>query len=232
MPEADGGRRPGFFVSLEGVDGAGKSTQAAALCAALRAGQRAVLSVREPGDTALGEHARGILLEHHAIPLDPWAETLLFVAARAQLLAEVVLPALERGDIVVADRFVDSTLAYQGYGRGLGEDALRRLHAQTCADVWPDLTILLRLDESLAASRRRAAELPLDRMEQSAEDFHAAVTAGFERIAAAEPGRVVVVEAGGPVVGVGSAVLAAVRSRLPEPPVAAMAGRGSGEVAG
>src|SRR5215470_12204027 len=133
----DGGRR-GLFLSVEGIDGSGKSTQVAALVAALTRTGRRVVQVREPGGTGAGELIRDVALNHRFdAALDPWAEALLMVAARAQLLAEVVRPALERGWVVVADRYVDSTLAYQGGGRGLDVGALRALHRDACGDLWP-----------------------------------------------------------------------------------------------
>lgn len=210
-----GGKRAGLLVSLEGVDGAGKSTQAAALSARLRSEGHRVLSVREPGETVFGELVRDLVLGHRfSVPVDPWAETLAFVAARAQLVREVVVPALATGHVVVADRFVDSTLAYQGFGRGLGEEALRRLHRDACGDLWPDLTLLLTLPAQTAAARRGAAELPLDRMEVQGAEFRANVARGFAALAAAEPQRIVAVDAGRPLVEVSDAVLAAVLARL------------------
>lgn len=215
MTESPGRRRPGFLVTFEGVDGAGKSTQVALLASHLRSRGTEVVSVREPGDTTLGELARSFVLQHPAgQPLDAWAEALLFVAARAQLLSETILPALARDAVVVCDRFVDSTLAYQGFGRGLPVDALRRLHADACGDVWPDLTVLLELPEADAAERRHAAELPLDRMEMAPADFHAAVAAGFAAIAGAEPARVARVDATGSPSAVSGAVWEAVAPRL------------------
>ena len=211
-------RWPGFFVSFEGVDGAGKSTQVSALAIALRADGHDVVTVREPGDTVLGELTRTFVLQHPLeAPLDPWAEALLFVAARAQLLREVVLPALERGAVVIADRYADSTLAYQGGGRGLSIDALRRLHREACDDVWPDLTVLLDLVPDSAESRRRAGELPFDRMERAPEEFHAAVHACFRSLADAEPDRFVTVDAGAPAVPVSQRVWEVVSARLGEP---------------
>jgi dTMP kinase len=210
-------RWPGFFVSFEGVDGAGKSTQVSALAIALRAEGHDVVTVREPGDTVLGELTRAVVLQHPLeTPLDPWAEALLFIAARAQLLREIVLPALDRGAVVLADRYADSTLAYQGGGRGLNIDALRRLHREACGDVWPDLTVLLDLAPDTAESRRRAAELPLDRMEHSPENFHAAVHACFRSLADAEPDRFVTVDAGPPAVPVSQRVWEVVTTRLGE----------------
>jgi dTMP kinase len=224
---------PGFFVSFEGIDGSGKSTQMAAAAAAIRhAGVADVVMVREPGDTALGEIARGFLLQHQMVsPIDPWAEALVFMAARAQLLQELVLPALRRGATVLCDRFVDSTLAYQGGGRGLPESVLRGIHRETSGDVWPDLTVLLDLPLDVARARRHAQELPLDRMEATPEQFQFAVRETFLRLAAAEPKRITVVDAGRPAVNVSEDVVDLVTRRLvahgtpssPAPP--AVAGR-------
>jgi dTMP kinase len=208
--------RPGFFVSFEGIDGSGKSTQLAAAAAALRKapGVSEVVMVREPGDTALGELARAFLLQHQVVsPIDPWAEALVFVAARAQLLQEVVLPALRRGAVVLADRFVDSTLAYQGGGRGLPEAVLRAIHRETCGDVWPDMTVLLDLPLDAARARRHAQELPLDRMEATPEQFQWAVRDAFMRLAGAEPSRIVVVDAARPAVAVSEDVVSLVSAR-------------------
>lgn len=208
-------RWPGFFVSFEGIDGAGKSTQISALAVALRSTGQEVVAVREPGETALGELVRGFVLQHHLVtPLDAWAEALLFVAARAQLLREVVLPALDRGAVVLADRYADSTLAYQGGGRGLGIDVLRGLHRDACADVWPDLTVLLDLPVAAADHRRRAGELPFDRMERAPAEFHAAVHATFAALAAAEPQRIAVVDASGAAVLVSQRIWEVVSGRL------------------
>jgi dTMP kinase len=225
--------RPGFFVSLEGVDGCGKSTQMAAAAAALRtAGVAEIVTVREPGDTNLGELARAFLLQHQlAAPIDPWAEALVFMAARAQLLREVILPALARGALVLADRFVDSTLAYQGGGRGLDQHALREMHRVACGDVWPDLTILLDVSLDTARARRHAQELPLDRMEATPEQFQFAVHDTFQRLARSEPQRIAVVDAGRPAVAVSEDVVTLVTARLqahrtsPEPAPPAVAGR-------
>lgn len=207
---------PGFFVSFEGIDGSGKSTQLSAAAAALRnlPGVSEVVMVREPGDTALGELARAFLLQHQMVtPIDPWAEALVFMAARAQLLQEVVLPALRRGAVVLADRFVDSTLAYQGGGRGLPEATLRSIHRETSGDVWPDLTLLLDLPLDAARARRHAQELPLDRMEATPEQFQWAVRDTFLRIAALEPARVVIVDAARSAVAVSEEVVSLVSSR-------------------
>lgn len=220
--------RRGFFVSFEGVDGSGKSTQMAAAAASVRnlEGVSEVVTVREPGDTNLGEMARSFVLQHQpAVPIDPWAEALLFVAARAQLLREVVLPALDRGAVVLADRFVDSTLAYQGGGRALPEASLREIHRLSCGDIWPDLTILLDLPLEVAQARRHAQELPLDRMEATPEQFQFAVHDTFRRLAAAEPQRIAVVDAARSAVAVSADVVALVGARLQAHAPPALAGR-------
>jgi len=216
-------RWPGLFISFEGLDGAGKSTQASALAVALRAEGHEVVTLREPGDTVLGELARAFVLQRQLVtPLDPWAEALLFVAARVQALHEVVLPALERGAVVIADRYADSTLAYQGGGRGLDLGALGRLHRDACDDVWPDLTILLDLPTEIAEGRRRASELPFDRMERAPEEFWTAVSDCFRALAAANPGRIVTVDASGPAVRISQRIWEAVAPRLaPVVPAAA-----------
>jgi dTMP kinase len=148
---------PGFFISFEGLDGAGKSTQVASLAGSLRAKHYDVLTVR-PNGTLLGEILHSFVLQHQRGPaVEPWAEALLFTAERVQLLHEVVVPALERGAVVIADRYVDSTLAYQGGGRGVPVDALLQLHSDACDDIWPDLTFYLEVSQTIAG---RSARLP------------------------------------------------------------------------
>jgi dTMP kinase len=193
----DDGRGHGLFISVEGVDGSGKSTQVAALAAALQRTGRRVVKVREPGGTDAGELIRDVVLHNRFdVALDPWAEALLMVAARTQLIAEEIRPALERGAVVLADRYADSTLAYQGGGRGLDVDALRRLHRDACGDLWPDLTLLLALPLDVAAARQRADRLPLDRMEGDVEAGMAPrIAATFAALAEAEPERITVIDA-------------------------------------
>jgi dTMP kinase len=185
----------GVLISFEGLDGVGKTTQIALLEQALRQAGREVLRLREPGATRLGEAVRSILLDKADLEISPMAEMLLFEAARAQLVEEVVRPALERGCVVVCDRFYDSTLAYQGFGRGLGREAVAQANALACGQVRPDRTILLDMDE--AQAHERACAQGADRMEREAAEFHARVKQGFLWAAGAEPGRVRRVDASG-----------------------------------
>lgn len=205
---------PGFFISLEGLDGAGKSTQVAALAASLRKHRLDVLTVR-PSGTLLGELLHSFVLQHQRGPaLEAWSEALLFFAERVQLLREVILPALDRGAIVIADRYTDSTLAYQGGGRGLPLDALLELHREACGDLWPDLTLYLRIPVDVALQRQRAQQLPLDRIEGAPQDFHASVAATFEDLAATHPERILPIDATRPAVDVAHAISDAVTERL------------------
>jgi dTMP kinase len=171
---------PGLFVTFEGIDRSGKTTQAELLVKAL--GDRA-LAVREPGGTELGEAVRAIL--KGPTPLDARTEALLFAAARAQLVAEVIRPALDEGRVVVSDRFLDSSLAYQGDARGLGVEEVRRVNAFAVQDVEPDLTIYLALDPARAAERAGEA----DRFEDEGAELQRRVAAAYEQLAAASPGR-------------------------------------------
>lgn len=185
----------GLLISLEGLDGVGKTTQLAFLVQALEDSGREVVRLREPGTTALGEAVRQILLDRDAIEISPMAELLLFEAARAQLVEQVIVPALARGAVVVCDRFCDSTLAYQGFGRQLGQEAVDAANALSCGEVRPDRTLLLDMDESLA--HERACAQGADRMERQGDGFRARTRQGFLRLAEREPQRVRVVDAHG-----------------------------------
>ncbi|MFL5894021.1 MAG: dTMP kinase [Thermoleophilaceae bacterium] len=177
----------GLFVTIEGIDRSGKTTQAQRLAAAL--GSDAVL-VREPGGTPAGERIRE-LLKDPAVALGPRTEALLFAAARSELVAAVIRPALDDGRVVVSDRFLDSSLAYQGHARGLGEDEVRRINEWATGGLVPDLTVLLRIDPAEAAARAGA----LDRFEEEGGALQRAVADAYERLAAADPGRWHVVDA-------------------------------------
>lgn len=180
-----------MFVVLEGGEGAGKSTLAAGLRERLEARGMRVTVTREPGGTQAGERVRAIL---HG-ELTPWAETFAFLLARAQLVAEVIHPALARGELVICDRYTPSTLAYQGYGRGLDLGELRRLNALATGGLEPDVVLLLDLDPRVGLARKRGES---ESLRTGAEDvaFHARVREGYRTLAAAESGRWLVVDAG------------------------------------
>jgi dTMP kinase len=188
----DGGQRRGFFLTLEGPEGSGKSTQAQRLAARLVAAGYPCAVTREPGGTRLGEEIRQILL--HGMSPVPAADALLFNAARAQLAAEVIEPALARGEIVICDRFSDSTLAYQGYGAGQALDSLRELARFAAGGLVPDMTVLLDLPVEEGLGRKFGGP-DITRFESN-EDvaFHRRVRAGFLALAAAEPDRFLIVD--------------------------------------
>lgn len=191
----------GIFLTLEGDDGVGKSTQADLLAKWLEDRGHTVLRVHEPGGTRLGEKIRALLLDKDDDAMVPLAELLLFEAARAQVMSEVIEPALAAGSIVVCDRFTDSTLAYQGYGRELGAELVRSTNDLACGGHYPDRTLLLSLDPDVARNRveGRASGGATDRMESAGDEFRMRLCAGFEEIAAAEPERVHVIDANGSV---------------------------------
>lgn len=178
------------YVAIEGTEGAGKSTFAAALAVRLDDGRRPVLAVREPGGTPAGERIRALLLGG-TTELAPWTEALLFAAARAQLVKDVVNPALEAGSIVLTDRSVYSSLAYQGAGRGLGVEEVRAINERGLEGVWPEVVVLLKVDPTTGMSRQRVA----DRIGAEGIAFQSAVAGAFEALAKAEPARFIVVEA-------------------------------------
>jgi dTMP kinase len=180
------------FISFEGLDGCGKTTQAALLAETAAAGGREVVPVREPGGTAPGERIRSLLLDP-GLRIDPWAEALLYAAARAQLVADVIRPALARGATVIADRFVDSSLAYQGCARGLGADQVLEVNRVATSGLLPDHTVLLVLGTAEAAGRRGEP----DRIEAEGSSFHRRVAEGFDAAARRFPDRIAVVDASG-----------------------------------
>lgn len=205
----------GFFVSLEGGDGAGKSTQARRLAEELRRGGRRVALTRDPGGTAAGRAIRDLLLERDE-PLAPETEIALFFADRAQNLAEVVRPALARGEVVVADRFTDSTLAYQAYGRGLAPERILAVDRGITGGFRPHLTLVLDLpaEAGLARLERRARGERPDRIEREAAGFHERVRQGFLALAEKHPERIVVIPAAPPEDEVFAAVRSAVEGRF------------------
>ncbi|MHB8674318.1 MAG: dTMP kinase [Candidatus Limnocylindrales bacterium] len=205
----------GRLITFEGPDGSGKTTQAARLHATLREAGFAATLTREPGGTATGERIREILLDRRSRSSDGRSDAFLFNAARAQLVAEVVRPAIARGDVVISARFADSTLAYQGYGAGLPLDELRALERFATGGLVPDLTILLDLPVSAGLARKAGDEITRFEAAYDAA-FHGRVGAGFRAIAAADPGRIAVVDATEPADLVFARVLAVVAARLPE----------------
>jgi dTMP kinase len=179
-----------MFVTFEGIDGSGKSTQAELLRARLVADGYDVVLTREPGGTELGERIRDLLL--HGGHVSPWAEALLYAASRAQHVDEVVRPALERGAWVVCDRYVDSSVAYQGAGRGLGLDRVLDLNLAAVAGLMPERTFLLSLDVTELPARLSGDH---DRLEREPGDFHARVAEGYDELAGRFPERIVVLDA-------------------------------------
>ncbi|HKW66006.1 MAG TPA: dTMP kinase [Terriglobales bacterium] len=216
--------RKGVFITIEGLDGCGKSTQLEKLAAVLRADGLDVLATREPGGTPLGDRIRGVLLDSATTGLSPWAEMALMFASRAQHLQEVILPALEKGRIVLCDRFTDSTEAYQGGGRKLGSDAVLTLHRVLCGNIQPDLTILMDSEPaaSVARARRRnrarvatdAGEADENRFERESRAFFERVHNAYLAIARREAQRFFVVDARRPAEVVHPEIVAAVRERL------------------
>lgn len=195
------------YVTLEGSEGCGKSTQAERLAADLGA-----VLTRETGGTPIGRRLRDILHDVNVDDLDDHAETLIVAADRAQHLAQIVRPALAAGRHVVSDRSVYSTLAYQGYGRGLSVDDVRRINSWAVGETWPDLVILLDADDEVLASRMQGREL--DRFERAGDAFHQRVRAGFAEMAAADPERWVVVDAAGNPDSIATTIRAAISERL------------------
>lgn len=197
----------GLFVTIEGIDRSGKTTQARMLCEAL--GPDA-LAVREPGGTQLGERVRDVLKDP-GVEMGPEAEALLFAAARAELVARVIRPALAEGRVVVSDRFLDSSLAYQGGARGLGVERVAAINELSTGGLRPDLTVLLELSTEAAAARGSQD----DRFEQEGEGLQRSVGAAYDELAAAEPGRWRRIDAARDPAEVHADVLAAVRAALP-----------------
>ncbi len=185
----------GRLITVEGLDGAGKTTLVAGLTRELAARGRELLVLREPGGVELSERIRE-LVKDPELAVDPRAEALLYAAARAQLVAEQLVPLLESGQWVLLDRFVDSSLAYQGAGRGLGVEAIRSLNELATGGLRPDRTLLLRIDP--AVGRERIGGRDPDRLEREPPEFFEAVAAAYDELAAAEPDRIAVIDAAQP----------------------------------
>ncbi len=214
---------PGFFLSFEGVDGCGKTTQLERFAARMQAEGYDVVRAQEPGGTRIGLEIRKLLLDARNADLRPVPELLLYFASRAQNIAEVIQPALEAGKLVVADRFTDATVAYQGWGRELGADAVLSIDAVACRGLEPDLTLWLDLDPALAVERaleRQGAAQGGDesRMERESDAFRERVRAGYHALWRAQPERIRRIDAAGSIDAVEQAVaeaaLAPIRARV------------------
>ncbi len=207
---------PGIFITFEGPEGAGKSTQARRLVASLEAAGHAVLSTREPGGTPLGDRVRQIVLLEPDLEIAPVAEFLLYSASRTQIVRDVIRPALDDNKAVIVDRYSDSTLAYQGYGRGLNLDFLREVTWEATGGLRPHITVLLDLDPEIGL-RRAAQTGALDRLERADLGFHRRVRAGFLELAQLEPERFLIVDALEHPDAISQVILAAVSGALDGP---------------
>ena len=219
----------GYFITFEGLDGSGKTTQLRRLAASLQAAGHPVVTLRQPGGTALGDRIRSVLLDSRSEaalgPIAPAAEMALMFADRAQSIAQIILPALAAGSIVLCDRYTDSSEAYQGGGRQLGSQPILAMHAAACNGLQPDLTLLLL--PSLASSLRRARRrnqrhveqqgTDENRFERESDDFYRRVYAKYEEIASREPERVVAIRDDAPIDHIHSRIHDIVAGRIPAP---------------
>ena len=205
--------RHGRFIALDGIDGSGKSSQIAPLVSWLESRGCAVVSCRDPGATATGDAIRGILLDRHDLQLVPPAEMFLYMAARAQLVAEVVGPALARGQWVVSDRYLLANIVYQGHAGGLDPDVIRHVGGIATGDLMPDLVLLLDVDLDTAARR---LDRPLDKLENRGDGYRQRLRSGYLAEAAAQPDRIVVIDATAPQADVTARIRASVAARFPE----------------
>lgn len=214
-------QNPGLFIAFEGGDGAGKSTQAAKLAEALESRGLKVLRTREPGGTPIGEKLRSLVLDHGHGHIDAHTEALIFAASRAAHAGQVIRPALERGDIVLTDRYIDSSVAYQGAGRDLGTEAVRTLNEWATEGLQPDLTVLLDVDPADGRRRRTAGDAAEDRLESEADEFHTLIREAFLQLATARPDAYLVLPAQLAVAELAARILARVDALL------ASSGRGA-----
>lgn len=211
----------GFFLTFEGIEGSGKTTQAQRVAEALRAGGSRVVMTKEPGGTPISDRIRAILLDPTATAMDAMTELFLYSASRRQHVVEVIRPSLDAGMIVISDRYTDATLAYQGFGRTLDFDVLRHLNQLATGGLLPDLTLVFDLPESAGLGRARARNVELAMENEGrfeAEDlrFHRRVREGYLALAAAEPKRFAVVDADGSVDDVMQRVISTLAERAPK----------------
>ena len=211
----------GTFITFEGLDGCGKTTQLERLAKALRAEGREVVVTREPGGTPIGEKVRSVLLDSRTKGLAPLTELALMFASRAQQIQQIILPALAQGKVVLCDRYTDSSEAYQGSGRQLGSKAVLQLHEVLCRGLDPDLTILLMSDvahvkraREREKRKKRRGRTDEGRFEQEKEEFFQRVRKGYLAIAKREPKRVIKIEASGTIPAIHAEVIAAVSKRM------------------
>jgi dTMP kinase len=209
-----------MFITFEGPEGSGKSTQLQRVGAWVREQGRSCLITKEPGGTPISDRIRAILLDSAAAGMDAMTELLLYAASRRQHVVEVIRPALQRGETVFCDRYTDATLAYQGYGRVLDLDRLQTLNQWATDGVKPNLTLLLDLDEQIGLARAQArnADMVVDEGRFELEDlrFHRRVREGYRALAAAEPARFAIVDADGTIDEVFARTLETLRQRMPE----------------
>ncbi len=203
-----------LFITLEGPEGSGKTTQIPLLVNHLAARGLNVIQVREPGGTSIGDQVRDILHDMRNQEMNARAELLLYSASRAQLVAQVIRPQLAAGGIVICDRYADSTMAYQGYGRGLDLEALRQITAFATGDLTPDLTLYLDVDPEKGLARRNAGGGEWNRMDAQTLDFYRRVCEGYSRMIQADPGRWVKIDASQDIGTVQRAIRTAVDSAL------------------
>lgn len=213
---------PGLFISFEGTEGGGKSTQIESTASWLREQGREVVVIREPGGTRIGEEIRHLLKHSDAnVNMTAEAELLLMNASRAQLVREVIRPTLESGGVILSDRFHDSTLVYQGYGRELDLDEVRSIIRLAVGDTEPDLTILLKVDVSVSEARRAARDAettgPRDRFEEADRAFFERVEAGYDAVALAEPDRIKSIDATQSIADVGAEIRGLISGLLKGP---------------
>jgi dTMP kinase len=198
----------GVFIAFEGGEGAGKSSRARALASRLRAAGHQVVLTHEPGDSKIGPQIRAILLDVANVGLDPRAEALLYAADRAEHVAAIVRPALDRGAVVITDRYVDSSIAYQGFARGLGTETIAELSRFATGGLHPDLTVVLDVPPPIGRSRLHGVA---DRLESEADEFHARVRLAYVELADAAPARYLLVDATLPAEHVDSVILDGVK---------------------
>ncbi|GAB3556149.1 hypothetical protein GCM10027404_34230 [Arthrobacter tumbae] len=204
----------GMFIAFEGGDSAGKSTQAVRLAELLQADGQTVVRTREPGGTEIGEKLRSLVLDHGHGYIDARTEALIFAASRAAHVHQVIRPALERGDVVICDRYIDSSVAYQGVGRGLGAESVLGINLWAVEGLRPDLTVLLDVDHVEGRGRRTSTAAQEDRMESEPDSFHEQIRAAFRDQAALNPEAYLVLNASDPVDELAAIIAGAVRERV------------------